>query len=401
MGCIVPQTALLFKPIPRSPADQEPPSTTRTGRMFSSQFSFLELLRYDASVALIASFITCLFLVLTKKWHGGLSMDSSSGVQKVHTTPTPRIGGIGIAIGVFAGFAASSHGIAAAEKRAILSAILLAGIPAFIFGLLEDLTKKVSVKVRLLATMASGVLGWGITGTSLTHIDIPGFDYLLSFTVISVIFTAIAVGGVANSINIIDGLNGLTAGTAIIILAAFGIIARQVGDIPLAFTCLIIAGSVAGFFFVNWPKGKIFLGDGGAYFLGFTLAWIAVLLPERNSHVSPWTSLLICSYPIIEVGFSILRRSLREGYSPTEPDFFHLHSLANKRWARKIFSNFSKPMQNGLTSPFLWVYAAIPCTLAIITYHSKLLIATAFIFSFICYLMFYRKLAFFRWLPKK
>lgn len=368
--------------------------------MFSSQFSFLELLRYDASVALIASFITCLFLVLTKKWHGGLSMDSSSGVQKVHTTPTPRIGGIGIAIGVFAGFAASSHGIAAAEKRAILSAILLAGIPAFIFGLLEDLTKKVSVKVRLLATMASGVLGWGITGTSLTHIDIPGFDYLLSFTVISVIFTAIAVGGVANSINIIDGLNGLTAGTALIILAAFGIIARQVGDIPLAFTCLIIAGSVAGFFFVNWPKGKIFLGDGGAYFLGFTLAWIAVLLPERNHAVSPWTSLLICSYPIIEVAFSVLRRTLREGYSPTEPDFAHLHSLANKRWAKKIFSNFSKPVQNGFTSPFLWIYAAIPCTLAVFTYQSKIFTAASFILSFICYLMFYSKLAFFRWIPK-
>ena len=369
--------------------------------MFSSQFSFLELLRYDASVALIASFITCLFLVLTKKWHGSLSMDSSSGVQKVHTTPTPRIGGIGIAIGVFAGFAASSHGIAAAEKRAILSAILLAGIPAFIFGLLEDLTKKVSVKVRLLATMASGVLGWGITGTSLTHIDIPGFDYFLSFTIISVIFTAIAVGGVANSINIIDGLNGLTAGTALLILAAFGVIARQVGDIPLAFTCLIIAGAVGGFFLVNWPRGKIFLGDGGAYFLGFTLAWIAVLLPERNSSISPWTSLLICSYPIIEVGFSIFRRSLREGYSPTEPDFFHLHSLANKRWARKIFSNFSKPMQNGLTSPFLWVYAAIPCFLAIITYQSKILTALSFIFSFVCYIMFYSKLAFFRWMPKR
>lgn len=369
--------------------------------MLPSSLSFFELLRFDAFIALAASFITCLALVLTQKWHGSFSMDSSSGVQKVHSTPTPRIGGIGIAIGVCAGFAASSHGIAAAEKRMILGAILMAGIPAFIFGLLEDLTKKISVKIRLLATMASGVLGWGITGTSLTHVDIPGVDYLLSFTIISVIFTAIAVGGVANSINIIDGLNGLTAGTALIILAAFGIIARQVGDIPLAFTCMIIAGSVAGFFFVNWPKGKIFLGDGGAYFLGFTLAWIAVLLPERNSNISPWTSLLICSYPIIEVGFSVLRRSLREGYSPTQPDFFHLHSLANKRWARKIFSNFSKPMQNGLTSPFLWIYAAIPCSLAIITYQNKLLIAAAFIFSLICYLMFYCKLAFFRWLPKK
>lgn len=369
--------------------------------MLSTKFSLFELIRYDATVALLASFTTCLFLVLTKKWHGGFSMDSDSGVQKVHTSPTPRIGGIGIAIGVFAGFAASSHGAAAAEKRMILSAILLAGIPAFIFGLLEDLTKKVSVKIRLLATMASGVLGWGITGTSITHVDIPGIDFLLRITIISVIFTAIAVGGVANSINIIDGLNGLTAGTALIILAAFGIIARQVGDIPLAFTCLIIAGAVAGFFLVNWPKGKIFLGDGGAYFLGFTLAWIAVLLPERNSSVSPWTSLLICSYPIIEVVFSILRRTMREGYSPTEPDFSHLHSLANKRWARKLFSKFSKPMQNGLTSPFLWVYATIPCALAVFTYQSKILTAASFAVSLFCYLAFYSKLAFFRWIPKK
>ena len=369
--------------------------------MLPSSLSFFELLRFDAFIALAASLITCLVLVLTKKWHGSFSMDSSSGVQKVHTTPTPRIGGIGIAIGVFAGFAASNHGIAAVEKRAILSAILLAGIPAFIFGLLEDLTKKVSVKTRLMATMASGVLGWGITGVSLTHVDIPGVDWLLSFTVVSVVVTAIAVGGVANSINIIDGLNGLTAGTALIILAAFGVIARQVGDIPLAFTCLIISGAVGGFFVVNWPKGKIFLGDGGAYFLGFALAWIAVLLPERNSNVSPWTSLLICSYPIIEVAFSVLRRSLREGYSPTEPDFAHLHSLANKRWANKIYSGFSKPVRNGLTSPFLWIYATIPCTLAIFTYQNKALIAFSFLFSIFCYLLFYRKLAFFRWLPKR
>lgn len=362
--------------------------------------SLLELLRFDAFIALLASFSTCLFLVLTKKWHGSFSMDSSSGIQKVHSSPTPRIGGIGIAIGVFASFAASSQGLTTAENYAILSTILLAGMPAFIFGLLEDLTKKVSVKTRLLATMASGVLGWGITGVSLTHVDIPGVDWLLGFTVMSVAVTAIAVGGVANSINIIDGLNGLTAGTALIILAAFGIIARLVGDIPLAFTCLIIAGAVGGFFLVNWPKGKIFLGDGGAYFLGFALAWIAVLLPERNSNVSPWTSLLICSYPIFEVALSVLRRSLREGYSPTEPDFAHLHSLANKRWAKKLFSKSSKAMQNGLTSPFLWIYATIPCSLAVFTYQTKLLTAISFLISFICYLMFYSKLAFFKWIPK-
>ena len=98
--------------------------------MNSIIFSVQELFRYDAFLAGLASFITCVLLVTTKKWHGSFSMDSSNGVQKVHTTPTPRIGGIGIAIGVFAGFAASSHGAAAAEKRMILSAILMAGLPA-------------------------------------------------------------------------------------------------------------------------------------------------------------------------------------------------------------------------------------------------------------------------------
>lgn len=369
--------------------------------MSVSTFSLFELFRYDAIVAAIASFLTCILLLSTKKWHGSLSMDTTNGLQKFHTTPTPRIGGIAIAIGVLAGYAASSHGIAATEKRAILSAILLAGIPAFVFGLLEDVTKKVSVKTRLLATMASGVLGWGITGTSVTHADIWGLDWLLSFTFISVLFTAFVVSGAANSINIIDGFNGLTAGTSIIILLTFGFIARQVGDIPLAFACLIILGSVFGFFIVNWPSGKIFLGDGGAYFLGFTLAWIAVLLPERNSQISPWTSLLIFSYPIIEVGFSIVRKSLREGYHPSQPDGVHLHMLANKRWARKIFSNFSKPIQNGLTSPFLWIYTSIPCIMAIFTYQNKWMAILSFCISILCYLAFYNKLAHFSWLPSR
>lgn len=369
--------------------------------MFFNHFSPLELARLDALIAAIASLLTCLFLVGTKKWHGAFSMDSSTGVQKFHTAPTPRIAGIALVVGVLAGYAFSSHSPAAAEKRQILSAILMAGMPAFIFGLLEDITKKVSVKTRLLATMASGLLGWGITGVSLTSVDIWGVDWLLGFTAVSVLFTAFAVGGVANAINIIDGFNGLTAGVALIMLAAFGLIAREVGDIPLAFACLIIAGAVLGFFLVNWPFGKIFLGDGGAYFLGFTLAWIAILLPARNAQVSPWASLLICSYPIIEVGFSFVRKSLREGYHPSQPDGVHLHMLANKRWARKLFGELSKTLQNGFTSPFLWLYAAIPCTAAVFSYQYTWLCAVLLLASILVYLAMYSKLAFFRWVPKK
>lgn len=361
----------------------------------------LELLRYDALMAAVASLCTCIFLVLTKSWHGSLSIDSTDGVQKFHTKPTPRIGGIAVAIGVLAGFAASSHDAAAAEKRTILSAILLAGMPAFIFGLLEDLTKRVSVRTRLLATMASGVLGWGITGIALTHIGVPGLDWLLGFTFFSVLFTAFAVGGVANAINIIDGFNGLTAGVSLIMLTAFGLIARQVGDIALAFTCLVIAAAVAGFFVINWPRGKIFLGDGGAYFLGFALAWIAVLLPERNPSVSPWSSLLICSYPITEVAFSIYRRRfLREGYPATQPDAVHLHSLVNRRWAKKLWPNASITTQNGMTAPLLWLYALLSCSAAVFFYNNFWYTFCALVISFVFYLLMYHKLAFFRWFPR-
>lgn len=370
--------------------------------MFISNFSLLELARFDALIAALASLFTCLLLVGTKKWHGAFSMDSSTGVQKFHTAPTPRIAGIALVIGVLAGYAASSQDPAAAEKRAILGGILMAGMPAFIFGLLEDITKKISVRARLLATMASGLLGWGITGISLTHVDVWGFDWLLGFTAISVLFTAFAVGGIANSINIIDGFNGLTAGVSLIMLGAFGLISREVGDIPLAFTCLVISGSLLGFFLVNWPYGKIFLGDGGAYFLGFMVAWIAILLPERNPQVSPWASLLICSYPIIEVIFSIYRRKfLRSNCDATQPDAFHLHSLTNRRWVRHNFSRFPKTLQNGFTSPFLWVYSAVSCTSAVFFYISTLQCGLLLAFSALIYLTMYSKLAFFNWIPKK
>jgi UDP-N-acetylmuramyl pentapeptide phosphotransferase/UDP-N-acetylglucosamine-1-phosphate transferase len=357
----------------------------------------VELFRIDAVLAGLVSLLVATLLVCTKDWHGRFSMDSTEGVQKFHTSPTPRIGGVAIALGVIVGYAVSSHDPAAADKRAILGGIILAGVPAFVFGLLEDLTKRVSVLARLLATMASGVLGWGITGVSVTHVALPGVDWLLGFTFISVLFTAFAVGGIANAVNIIDGFNGLAAGCVLIMLTAFGFIARAVVDIPLAFSCLVIAGAVLGFSIVNWPLGKIFLGDGGAYFVGFALAWIAVLLPHRNPSVSPWTSLLICAYPILEVVFSYVRKSKREGHHPGQPDRVHFHMLVYRRVARKLLINQSQPIQNGLTSPFIWLYAALPAAVAVVSFDSGLICTIAMGLTALMYSIIYRRLVLFKW----
>jgi UDP-N-acetylmuramyl pentapeptide phosphotransferase/UDP-N-acetylglucosamine-1-phosphate transferase len=153
--------------------------------------------------AALASFAVALLLVLTKRWHGRFSMDGILGIQKMHTNPTPRIGGIAIFAGVFGGWIVSAPDVAK-----ILGALILAGLPAFVFGLAEDLTKQVSVVARLLATMACGVLGWWMTGYSLTSVDVPVLDVVLLWVPVSVLFTAFAVGGVAKLSTSLMALTG-------------------------------------------------------------------------------------------------------------------------------------------------------------------------------------------------
>jgi UDP-N-acetylmuramyl pentapeptide phosphotransferase/UDP-N-acetylglucosamine-1-phosphate transferase len=319
-----------------------------------------------AFVALLASFVLCIAVVLTKPWHGAFSMDTTDGIQKFHTASTPRIGGIPIVFALVIAWGKSS-----AEIQTLLAPILFAGMPAFLFGIAEDLTKQIGVVQRLLATMASGLLAWWITDYSLSRLDIWGVDLIMQFTLFSVIFTAFAVGGVANSINIIDGFNGYASLTCTIGFIGFALIAFQVGDHNLSLVSLILAASVWGFFWVNWPFGKLFLGDGGAYFLGFALAWIAVLLIERNSSVSAFSALVICILPITEVLFSIFRRKVRNFY-PGKPDNLHFHSLFQRRYVSRWLVEWHTLARNSLVGILMGLISIAPAFVANLIYKNTL-----------------------------
>ena len=334
-----------------------------------AQITILGLI--SAHVAFLASFLLCIAFVLTKRWHGAFSMDSTNGIQKFHTNPTPRIGGIPIVLALVMAWDKSS-----AEIQTLLAPVLIAGMPAFLFGIAEDITKRVGVVQRLLATMASGLLAWWITDYSLSRLDIWGFDLMMQFTFFSVIFTAFAVGGVANSINIIDGFNGYASLTCTIAFIGFGLIAFQVGDQNLAFVSLILAAAVFGFFWVNWPFGKLFLGDGGAYFLGFALAWIAVLLIERNPSVSAFSALVICILPITEVLFSIFRRKVRNDH-PGKPDSLHFHSLLQRRYASRWLVKWHSLARNSLVGIFMGLMNLASAFIANLIYDNTLFCVTA------------------------
>ena len=353
--------------------------------------NFLMSLPWPALTAGLAALLVAVLLVGTQHLHGHLSMDSDFGVQKFHTHPTPRIGGVAIAVGAVAGYL-----LASPAQQNLFGPLLLAGVPAFAFGLMEDITKKVSVRTRLLATMSSGALGWAITGLAITDANLVGLDWLLGFTVLSVAFTAFAVGGVANAINIIDGFNGLAAGTVLIILASFGVMATTLGDPDLAYTALILAGAVLGFGLVNWPMGRIFLGDGGAYFIGFALAWFAVLILARHPEVSAWAPMLVCGYPILEVGFSIVRRR-RRGSSPGDADRLHLHSLVKRRVSRALLPNGSNLARNSLTGAIMWTAALLPAVIAVRWHTDTPALVLGFGGCALVYAAAYARLTQFRW----
>lgn len=309
---------------------------------------------------LLVSLGVSLLLVMTKHWHGHFSMDHTAGVQKFHTKPTPRIGGVAVAAGLLAGW---NH--APADVNEILTPLLIAGVPAFVAGLLEDITKKVGVSTRLLATMVSGGVACWLTGIALDRVDIPLVDDLLAWGPAAVMFTAFAVAGVANAINIIDGFNGLSSGTVLVILAALGSIAGLQGDAPLALSCAVLAAAVLGFWLVNFPLGKLFLGDGGAYLVGFALAWLSVLLLMRHPNISPWLVLLACAYPVTEVLYSVWRRK-RQRQPTGAPDSLHLHSLVKTQLILRWLPHWNPCIRNAAVSPPMWLYAALPASLAVV-----------------------------------
>jgi len=309
-------------------------------------------------------------------------------VQKIHNQLTPRIGGLGVFVAVVAAYFFENS-----ARADILGPLILAGLTAFIFGFAEDLTKQVNVLTRLLATILAGVVGWAITGISLTHVGVPLLDHLLKNQGVSVLFTAIAIGGIANAINMIDGLNGLASSMMVIALVAIATIAHSVGDVSLAVASLTVSAAIFGFFLLNWPWGNLFLGDGGSYFGGFALAWSCVLLVERNPSISPFAGLLVCIYPFAELLFSVYRRKIR-AHSPTGPDLQHLHSLIYRRY---LYTAKLQVSENSIAGLIVGLLSIPPCVCAFYFRESTVGCFISVIFFVLSYLALYLRVIKFRW----
>lgn len=340
------------------------------------------------ALPLMVSFAVCLFLVAAMRWHGRLRLDQPVGVQKTHVAPVPRVGGLGVYFGLLA-----TEVTAPFSAHNTLEFILLAGVPALAVGLMEDMTKRVGAAARLIANIISGLMICLSTRISLTSLDMPFLDTLLALPGISILFTLVALAGLAHAVNSVDGINGLASGCIAISSTTLGAVAWSVGDRELAFAAAALSMTMLGFTLVNFPWGKIFLGEGGAYFAGFALAWIAVLLPERNHEVSPWVSLLACAYPVIETVYSMARR-LKARCGGGQPDALHLHHLVKTQLVMRHFGHWPCWTRNTLVSVPLWLCASQPAALAwALSDQAAPLLVLAFAGCVVLYHLLYQRLA--------
>jgi len=337
----------------------------------------------------ITAVLTALIISLPKKWTA--NEFDTIGMQKFHKNPVPHIGGALLFTGFFIGL----WFLPAAQEIRLL--LLVASLPVFIAGIAEDCTGKIGPTLRMIAALLSITIAFFYLDIGIRSLNFAWPDYLLSnFNFLSLLFTLLVVGGLINAINIIDGYNGLMAGYSVLALLAIAYVSHILGDGLVFQLSLTLTASLAGFFVFNFPLGKIFMGDGGAYFVGLIMAVIGLMLGIRNDEVSHWFVLLLFIYPLYETAFSIYRKAIVRGTSVSQPDGYHLHMLIYKRVVKcKKFKN-NTVVCNSLTSPFLWVLSLFSIIPAVIWFNNQtMLIVWAFVFMLV-YTIIYRRIVHFK-----
>lgn len=341
----------------------------------------------------------CHLVVITRWNPHAPSEHLASAPQNRHFGHVPRVGGAAI----FAVFLLQSLFLDRDDATGLTAGyklLLVASLPVFVAGLIEDITGRITPKVRFGASVLSAILSFYLLDARIIRSDIPFVDPLLDqFTLVSLVVTAFAVAGIAHSINIVDGCNGLASLVSVIILAALCYVSHRVGDSALVFVSLTLIASVLGFFLLNYPYGLIFLGDGGAYFIGFIISQVAILLVIRHPEVSAWFPFLLCFYPTFETVFSIYRRFSISKRSPMEADALHLHSLIMSRVVMnnpKLTHRENKLRKNYLTSPYLWFFNGVVAMVAIWFYDSPLVLMGFYVVFIVIYIWVYSGIVNFR-----
>lgn len=303
------------------------------------------------SVSALSSFVIIVWFARTAE--SLLKRDDISAVQASHLNPTARTGGLAIIIALAAVAAWSPS----PNNWNMFVLLLFTALPVFSVGLAEDIGYLASPRRRLLAAAVSGAMFITLMGQWVLRTDIPGLDFTLQWSPFAMAFSLFLAVGISHAFNLIDGLNGLAGSTAFAAALALATIAYQSGLTEHRDILLTIAATILGFLVFNFPFGKIFLGDAGAYMIGHLLVWISVSILWNAPNVSPFAMLLVFFWPVADTLLAIARRVSR-GKPIAQPDRLHFHQLV-MRGVEIVFLGRKKrrianPLATLFTLPFIF-----------------------------------------------
>ena len=327
----------------------------------------------------LSSLSAAFLIFLTKPLHIRFTAKghTTSARQSSHSNPTPRLGGLSILLGCIVGILF----LAGQETTHIAILLGVSCLPVFLGGLGEDIGFDVSTHIRLLLSFASALCAGLLFNFWIPRLGIPGLEFLTSYVVVSAFLTILVSAGISQAFNLIDGLNGLAIGISLLTGLGLGGIAHSVGDYTLSSICWVLVASLAGTMVFNFPFGKIFLGDAGAYSIGHILTWIGLLILNRNPGVQPFVILLIFFWPTSDMLFSIYRR-YRSNRPIDQPDRLHYHQLVMRAVELVFLSKKYRKLTNPLATSIILPLAGAPILTALFVWPSNKNAIFAFIFYF-------------------
>ncbi len=279
------------------------------------------------------SLITCLILWASNKylkfpWLYNLR----TSPQTFHKKSTSRLGGLAIYFPLLL----ITFFFDDSPEYNFLRYVLIFSLPAFLSGFLDDISFKITPKTKILLIIPTPILLFFCLGVEIENVAIPPIDYLLDYSLFSLAFLVFALVGISNAFNIIDGFNGLLLSYCLTIILSLLIDLSTEFNMDWMNYMVAIFFAILGVFLVNFPFGKIFLGDGGAYLLGILLP-VGLIKYVFDNDLSPWFALAILIYPVTEVLFSIVRKIFfRKDFLASKPDGLHFHMLIYKKITKRV-----------------------------------------------------------------
>jgi UDP-GlcNAc:undecaprenyl-phosphate GlcNAc-1-phosphate transferase len=241
--------------------------------------------------------------------------------RKIHQTPIPRLGGVGVWLAFMLALGAVAWWIQPLPHGQALSGILAGGALLFLLGLLDDLFQ-LSPYVKLAGQLLAASVAF-VLGVQINTLDLPG-SAMLVLNGLSFPITVLWLVGVTNSLNFIDGVDGLAGGVITMSALTLAVVAGFTHQPLAALLATLLAGANLGFLVFNFHPARIFMGDSGALFSGFTLAAIAVTGVLKTPIVVMLLPILVLSVPLLDITYSTFRRLFR-GSNPFLPDADHIH----------------------------------------------------------------------------